>query len=62
MSGGYEDVDADKAVAQALRRQASNSEIRRDVSRLPQFRVEKDLPARFARLLGELDKVERRYC
>ena len=61
MSAGREEIDARKAVEHALRRQASSADVRRDVSRLPQFRVDQDLPERFSRLLGEIERVERRY-
>ncbi|MBX3532402.1 MAG: hypothetical protein KF849_17500 [Rhizobiaceae bacterium] len=46
---------------QALRRQASSAEFRRDIARLPQFRVEDELPEQLADLLGQIDRAERRY-
>ena len=54
-------MEAGKAVAQALRRRAISSDNRRDLTRLPQFRVEQDLPAELSALLGQLDRAERRY-
>lgn len=61
MSAGREDNEAGKAVEQALRRQASSAEFRRDIARLPQFRVEDELPEQLADLLGQIDRAERRY-
>ncbi len=61
MSAGSEQNEAGKAVELALRRQASSGDSRRDLGRLPQFRVERQLPEHLACLLGEIDRAERRY-
>lgn len=61
MSAVHEEIEPGKAVEQALRRQASSADVRRDISRMPQFKVESGLPDRLARLLGQLERSERRY-
>jgi hypothetical protein len=60
MSAGPEDSDAGK-VEQALRRHASSADFRRDLTRLPQFRVDQQVPDRLLRLLGQIEKAERRF-
>lgn len=62
MTVGPEENDAVKAMARALRRQASSADNRRDLARLPQFKVEVALPHRLASLLEEMKRIERRPC
>ena len=61
MSAGREEIEPGKAVEQALRRRASSADNRRDVSRLPQFRIDDDMPERLALLLGQLERSERSF-
>jgi hypothetical protein len=61
MSAGNEKIEPGKAVEQALRRRASSADNRRDLTRMPQFRVENDMPESLARLLGEIDRAERSF-
>jgi hypothetical protein len=61
MSVGNEKSEPGKAVEQALRRRASSADNRRDLTRMPQFRVEKDMPDKLAFLLGQIDRAERSY-
>ncbi len=61
MSAGRDEQSGGKAVEHALRRQASNSDFRRDLTRMPQFRVETDLPDDLVQLLGQIERAERRH-
>jgi hypothetical protein len=61
MSAGRDETNGGKAVEQALRRQASSAEFRRDLTRMPQFRIETDLPDDLIQLLGQIERAERRH-
>lgn len=60
MSAGHEEINGGAALEQALRRIASSGEIRRDMMRLPQFRVQRELPEELSLLLLRLEIAENR--
>ena len=61
MSTGRDEKEKQTALEKALRRRAASADNRRDLNRMPQFRVDSDLPDQLRVLLGRLDRAERSF-